>query len=40
MVTTSLGDLAGGTLRMGYTDYSVDVGRIDRVMDAIAGVIA
>ncbi|MFQ3477409.1 alanine--glyoxylate aminotransferase family protein [Halonotius sp. F2-221B] len=40
VLATSLGDLADDILRVGHMGYNADVEKVDRVMDAIADVIA
>jgi Serine-pyruvate aminotransferase/archaeal aspartate aminotransferase len=40
VLATSLGDLAEDILRVGHMGYNADVEKVDRVMDAIADVVA
>ncbi|RJX43890.1 alanine--glyoxylate aminotransferase family protein [Halonotius aquaticus] len=40
VLATSLGDLADDIIRVGHMGYNADVEKVDRVMDAIADVIA
>ncbi len=39
VLATSLGDLADDILRVGHMGYNADVGKVDRVMDAIEAVV-
>ena len=40
VLATSLGDFSDDILRVGHMGYNADVEKVDRVMDAISGVIA